>query len=94
MYWIFYFCIQTVYWNYFRGEKITGYKDEHFDSIKEKLEMRIEEEGRYINGYNKDFYITASYTDPTDQSNAYSEVWFVANEQQWYFIVNKLSNML
>merc|ERR1712096_533695 len=39
------------------GEKITGYKDEHFDSIKEKLEMRIEEEGIYINGYNKDFLL-------------------------------------
>ena len=48
--------------------------------IGENLETFIEEEGKHVNEYKKDCYILASYTDPTRPDNAYSEVWFVANE--------------
>jgi len=62
------------------GAPLTGYNDEHFEEIGADLEKFIEEEGRHVNEYNKDFYILASYTDPTKSDNAYSEVWFVAKE--------------
>jgi len=62
------------------GAPVTGYDDEHFVEIGENLETFIEEEGKHVNEYKKDCYILASYTDPTRPDNAYSEVWFVANE--------------
>ena len=51
--------------------------DQQWLQAKEELETYINEEGKHVNGYNTNFYYTAVYNDPVDESKGHSEIWFL-----------------
>jgi len=51
--------------------------DQQWLQAKEELETYIDEEGKHVDGYNKNLYYTAVYDDPVDQSKGHSEIWFL-----------------
>ena len=70
----FYFYQKLLIFRYI-AEKLVS--DQQWLQAKEELETYINEEGKHIDGYNNNFYFTAVYNDPADESKGHSEIWFL-----------------